>query len=78
MTRPKPTEAMPAGAAAVLRSYLEGKLSPTTAARAFLDDLDRSGTSVAVELDTSLREAIVAELVARGKLPPGTTLDPDD
>ena len=69
---------MPAGAAAVLRSYVDGKLSPTTAARAFLDELDRSGTSVAVELDRPLREAIVAELVARGKLPAGTTLGPDD
>ena len=78
MKSPKPAGALPPEALEALAAYETGQISPDVAAERFLDALKRGEGAVAVQLDRPLREAIVRLQVARGVLPPGTDLDPDE
>lgn len=69
---------MPEPAAAILQDYQAGRIDAAAAVRAYLDELEKAHASVAMESDRPFREALLAELVARGRLPPGTQLDPDE
>jgi hypothetical protein len=77
MKSPKPADALPPDALEALAAYETGQISPDVAAERFLDAL-KGGEGAAVQLDRPLREAIVRLQVARGVLPPGTALDPDE
>ncbi len=78
MTSRKPAGALPPDALEALAAYETGQISPDVAAERFLDALKGGEGAVAVQLDRPLREAIVRLQVARGLLPPGTALDPDE
>ena len=69
---------MPPDALEALAAYETGQISPDVAAERFLEALKGSEEAVGVQLDRPLREAIVRLQVARGVLPPGTALDPDE
>ena len=69
---------MPPDALEALAAYETGQISPEVAAERFLDALKGGEGAGAVQLDRPLREAIVRLQVARGVLPPGTTLDSDE
>ncbi len=78
MKSPKPAGALPPEALEALAAYETGQISPDVAAERFLDALKGGEGAVAVQLDRPLREAIVRLQVARGVLPPGTDLDPNE
>ncbi len=78
MKERQPAGQMPDDAAEILTAYEAGHISADAAAEQFMDALERAGASVALELDRSLREAILRLLIARGKLPPDTVFDPEE
>ena len=78
MQRRKPAGALPAAARQVLAAYGAGQISADVAAERYIEAVQGTEGSVALQLDRTFREALHRALIARGMLPPDTPLEPDD
>jgi hypothetical protein len=78
MTTPEPDLPPPSALDWLLREYEIGRITADVAVKRYLDELQRTGGSHAAELDRPFREALLKELIVRGKVPPDTVLDPEE
>ncbi len=74
----EPLKPIPPAVLEVLNAYDAGQLSPDEAAIRYVDELERSGVRFAAPLDRPLREALLRLAIARGRVPPGTVLEPEE